>query len=70
MAGTRKRGREQRRNDLDGKIGYDHFEVFVDDASRLAAVVQVPDEQGVFAARALELAVAEFAAAGIRIERV
>jgi hypothetical protein len=43
---------------------------FVDDASRLAAVVQVPDEQGVSAARALELAAAEFAAAGIRIERV
>jgi transposase InsO family protein len=50
--------------------GYDHFEVFVDDASRLAAVIQVPDEQGVSAARALELAAAEFAAAGIRIERV
>ncbi len=68
--GHRKRGRERRRHDLKGMVGYDHFEVFVDDASRLAAVVQVPDEQGSSAARALELAAAEFAAAGIRIERV
>ena len=52
------------------RVGYDHFEVFVDDASRLAAVVQVPDERGASAARALERAAAEFAAAGIRIERV
>lgn len=68
--GHRMRGREQRRHDLKGVVGYDHFEVFVDDASRLAAVVQVPDELGVSAARALELAAAEFAAVGIRIERV
>ena len=68
--GHRLLGRERRRHDLKGTVGYDHFEVFVDDASRLAAVVQVPDEQGVSAARALELAAAEFAAAGIRIERV
>ena len=68
--GHRLLGRGQRRHDLKGAVGYDHFEVFVDDASRLAAVVQVPDEQGASAARALELAAAEFAAAGIRIERV
>jgi transposase InsO family protein len=68
--GHRLRGRDQRRHDLKGAIGYDHFEVFVDDASRLAAVVQVPDERGASAARALELAAAAFAAAGIRIERV
>jgi transposase InsO family protein len=67
--GHRKLGRSQRSRDH-APVGYDHFEVFVDDASRLAAVVQVPDEQGVSAARALELAAAEFAAAGIRIERV
>ena len=67
--GHRKRGRSRRSRDH-APVGYDHFEVFVDDASRLAAVVQVPDEQGVSAARALELAAAEFAAAGIRIERV
>ncbi|MGH9268259.1 MAG: leucine zipper domain-containing protein, partial [Acidimicrobiales bacterium] len=68
--GHRKLGRARRRHDLRGTVGYDHFEVFVDDASRLAAVVQVPDEQGASAARALDLAAAEFAAAGIRIERV
>ncbi len=67
--GHRKLGRSRRSRDH-APVGYDHFEVFVDDASRLAAVVQVPDEQGASAARALELAAAEFAAAGIRIERV
>jgi transposase InsO family protein len=67
--GHRLRGRAQRRRDRT-PTGYDHFEVFIDDASRLAAVVQVPDERGESAARALELAAAEFAAAGIRIERV
>lgn len=50
--------------------GYEHFEVFVDDASRLAVVVPVADERGVSAARAVEIAAAEFATAGIRIERV
>ena len=50
--------------------GYEHLEVFVDDASRLAVVVPVADERGVSAARALETAAAEFATAGIRIERV
>ncbi|MBA3687864.1 MAG: helix-turn-helix domain-containing protein [Chloroflexi bacterium] len=49
--GHRKLGRERRRHDLKGSVGYDHFEVFVDDASRLAAVIQVPDEQGASAAR-------------------
>jgi len=50
--------------------GYEHLEVFVDDASRLALVVPVADERAASAARALEVAAAEFAAAGIRIERV
>jgi transposase InsO family protein len=50
--------------------GYDHFEVFVDDASRLALAIQVADERGVSAAAALETAAAAYAAAGIRIERV
>lgn len=68
--GHRLLGRAQRGHDHRTPVGYDHFEVFVDDASRLAAVVQVPDEQGASAARALELAAAEFAAVGIRIERV
>jgi transposase InsO family protein len=50
--------------------GYDHFEVFVDDASRLALAIQVPDERAVSAVAALETAVASYAAAGIRIERL
>ena len=50
--------------------GYEHLEVFVDDASRLAVVVPVADERGASAARALETAATEFAAIGIRIERV
>lgn len=68
--GHRMLGRALRPHHGKAAVGHDHFEVFVDDASRLAAVVQVPDEQGASAARALELAAAEFAAAGIRIERV
>jgi transposase InsO family protein len=51
-------------------LGYDHFEVFVDDRSRRALVVLVPDESAVSAGRALELALRDFAAAGIEIERV
>ena len=50
--------------------GYDHLEVVIDDASRYAVVVPVPDESGASAALALEVAAAEFARLGIRIERV
>ena len=50
--------------------GYDHLEVFVDDASRYAVVVPVADERGESAAWAVELAVARFAEVGIRIERM
>lgn len=46
--------------------GYDHLEVFVDDASRYAVVVPVADERGENAAWAVELAVE----VGIRIERM
>jgi transposase InsO family protein len=51
-------------------FGYDHFEVVVDDRSRVAVVVPVPDERPAGAARALELAATEFARLGVRIERV
>lgn len=51
-------------------VGYDHLEVVVDDASRLAVVVPVPDESGASAALALGVAAAEFAKVGIVIERV
>lgn len=50
--------------------GYDHFEVIVDDRSRRAVVVQVPDETGASAAAALRLALATFEAQGIGVERV
>ena len=51
-------------------IGYDHLEVIVDDASRVACVVPVPDESGASATRALEVAAVFFAERGVRIERV
>jgi transposase InsO family protein len=51
-------------------LGYDHFEVVIDDRSRVAFVVPVPDERPAGAARALELAAIEFARLGVRIERV
>lgn len=50
--------------------GYEHLEVVIDDVSRYAIVVPVPDESGPSAALALETAAAEFATLGIRIERV
>jgi transposase InsO family protein len=51
-------------------LGYDHVEVVIDDRSRVAFVVPVPDEGPASAARALELAATEFARLGVRIERV
>ena len=50
--------------------GYDHFEVVVDDATRLAYVAHVPDESATSAARALLEAAVWFAGQGVRIERV
>jgi transposase InsO family protein len=52
------------------RAGYDHLEVFVDDASRYAVVVPVADERGESASWAVELAVSQFAEVGIRIERI
>lgn len=51
-------------------LGYDHLEVIIDDASRVACVVPVPDESGASAAMALETAAVFFAERGVRIERV
>jgi transposase InsO family protein len=51
-------------------LGYDHFEVVIDDRSRVGFVVPVPDERPASAARALELAAIEFARLGVQIERV
>ena len=62
------RSTETRRRKLG--LGYDHFEVVVDDRSRRSVVVPVPDESGPSAAAALELAIAAFGADGIAVERV
>ena len=51
-------------------LGYDHFEVVIDDRSRRSVVVQVPDETGASAASALATALAIFASEGIEVERV
>lgn len=50
--------------------GYDHFEVLIDDASRVGLVVRVPDERPASAVMALEQAAAFFAAQGVHVERV
>jgi transposase InsO family protein len=50
--------------------GYDHLEVFVDDASRLAFVAVVDDERPAAIVNALDRAAAFYAARGIRIERI
>ena len=51
-------------------LGYDHFEVVVDDATRLAYVAHVPDESARSASGALLDAAVWFAEQGVRIERV
>jgi len=53
-----------------GSLGYDHFEVVIDDRSRRSVVVPVADDSGSSAAAALELAIATFEAEGIAVERV
>jgi transposase InsO family protein len=58
------------RNRAGAATGYDHFEVVVDDMSRVAYVAHVPDESGASAARALLHAAVFFAERGVRIERV
>jgi len=65
--GWRAHGRDGRPH---SRVGYEHLEVFVDDASRYAVVVPVADERSESAAWAVELAAAQFAEAGIRIERM
>jgi len=53
-----------------GNLGYDHFEVIIDDATRLAYVAHVPNESATSASRALLDAAVWFAERGVRIERV
>ena len=52
------------------RLGYDHFEVIVDDRTRRRVVLEVADESGTSAAAALAQALAVFAADGITVERV
>ncbi len=68
--GWRVLGRASRPHNGRTNAGYEHLEVLVDDASRYAVVVPVPDETTASATAALETAAAEFARLGIRIERV
>lgn len=68
--GHRVHGRDGHRSPASRGVGYDHLEVIVDDASRVACVVPVPDESGASAAHALETAAVFFAERGVRIERV
>jgi transposase InsO family protein len=68
--GWRVRGRDQVKHPEHPTTGYEHLEVVVDDASRYAVVVPVPNETAASAVLALEIAAAEFARQGVRIERV
>jgi transposase InsO family protein len=68
--GHRAHGRSTLTRNRKAGLGYDHFEVVVDDRSRRSVVVQVPDESGGSAAAALEFALGTFSAAGIAVERV
>jgi len=68
--GHRVRGRSTEARTGKPAVGYDHFEVIVDDRSRRAVVVQVPDETGASAAAALRRALAAFESEGIVVERV
>ena len=65
---VRGRGRDDRHGHAG--VGYDHLEVFIDDASRYAIVVPVVDERAEGAAWAVEVAIAKFAEVGIHIERM
>ena len=67
--GHRVLGRELAPNRHRGH-GYDHFEVFIDDATRLGFVALVDDERPASAVAALERAAAFYAARGMRIERL
>ena len=68
--GWRTEGRENRPRHGRARVGYEHLEVVIDDASRYAVVVPVPDETAASAVHALEVAATELATLGIRIERV
>jgi transposase InsO family protein len=68
--GHRVLGRDMAPHSHRSGLGYDHFEVIIDDRSRRAVVVQVSDESAASAAAALETALSTFALEGIAVERV
>jgi transposase InsO family protein len=68
--GWRALGRELAPHSSHNRVGYEHLEVVIDDASRYAVVVPVADETTASSIAALQTAVAEFARIGIRVERV
>lgn len=68
--GWRALGRDLAPHHGHSRAGYEHLEVIVDDASRYAVVVPVPDETTASAVGALEAALAEFALLGVRVDRV
>lgn len=68
--GWRARGRSLDGHHGHSGVGYEHLEVFVDDASRYAVVVPVADERAESASWAVEQAISQFAEVGIRIERM
>jgi transposase InsO family protein len=68
--GWRAHGRGRDGHGGHGRAGYEHLEVIVDDVSRYAVVVPVPDETSASAIGALEIAAAEFARMGIAVDRV
>jgi transposase InsO family protein len=68
--GWRVLGRRDAPHHGHSNAGYDHLEVLIDDRSRYAVVVPVPDETAASARLGLEVAAEAFGRLGIRIERV
>lgn len=68
--GWRVLGRDAAPHHGRSNAGYDHLEVLIDDTSRYAVVVPVPDETAASARLGLEVAAEELGRLGIRIERV
>jgi transposase InsO family protein len=68
--GHRMLGRAEGRRDRRRGAGYDHFEVVIDDRTRRAVVVEVPDGSAASAAAALGIALGVFDRLGIAVERV
>ena len=58
-----------RRDSVDG-VGWDYVHVAIDDASRIALANVAADEKGNTATQLLEVTVADYAARGIRVQRV